>query len=69
MTVCEVAGFVELGGGTGDAVEPLGGRGIGDGDGGVADAQPAINRTNARGVVNRRVQAFMALVRADAARG
>ena len=56
---------VELGGGVGDAVETLGGRGLGDGDGGVAEAQPAINRTTAMGMVNRRVQAFMALVRAQ----
>jgi len=63
-TVREVAGGGELGGGVGDVVETLGGRELGDGDGGVAEAQPAISRTNAKGMVNRRVQAFMALVRA-----
>jgi len=45
------------------------GRGLGDSDDGVAEAQPAITRTNARGMVNRRVQAFMALIRAGAPHG
>jgi len=58
----------ELAGAAGGAVEKwaaagLGGRALGDDDGGVAEAQPAINRTNARGMVSRRVQEFMALVR------
>jgi len=35
----------------------------------VAGAQPAITRTNARDMVNRRVQAFMALVRTQGQNG
>jgi hypothetical protein len=41
----------------------------GGGDAGVPVAHPAVSSTNARGTVNRRVQAFMALVRGRALDG
>jgi hypothetical protein len=59
-TVDEVAGGGTLGaaGLGGGAIDEAGG-----GDGGVPTAHPAMSRTNARGMVNGRVRAFMALVR------
>jgi hypothetical protein len=41
---------------------------VGDAEG-VGAAHPAASRTSARGMANRRVQAFMALIRAAFARG
>jgi hypothetical protein len=62
----EVAAVTTLGPGVSGAP----GSWVGDGDGdGVATAHPAVSRTNARGMADRRVQAFMALIRAASGRG